>query len=232
MKNTCKLLIYKENSIKQFGFHLLFLLIFIGSLTISLAAQSVAVYSDEWGHQPDGSEDLQIVGSGVTEASYYSFGFSYGVEVTLTSPTGVATTQMSSWYPTYATTEIWTPWNSWYGTWYISTRHITWNWYQNWFYNYYSSYSGPLTYIGIYELGYKDGTSLRAETCRYDICNSYTNSSCYYWLTRSSAIINYPGIDPDRCPLGLLRLLNKSSFLGVTYCTVYSDLTYTRNFCQ
>ncbi len=171
----------------------------------------------------------------MTEASYYSFGFSYGVEVTLTSPTGAATTQMSNWYPTYASYEIWMPWNYWYGTWFVSTRHITWNWYQNWFYNYYSSYSGPVTNIGFNELGYKDGDDPVAGRCTYSICDSYRSNSCFFRLTRSTATVNNPNSGPGSCPLGLLRLLDRTTVFGTTvYCTVRpnSDQFYRGNFCQ
>jgi len=100
---------------RRSGLCAVFLLVVLGSITSAFSQQmgSYAAYSDSW--VDDSNPDaITIVGTGATQDSQNSYGHTYWVVTTLTSPSGRTTTATSSQtngYSAYTAVETVLPWD-------------------------------------------------------------------------------------------------------------------------
>lgn len=198
-----------------------------------------AQYSDQWGNDYN-EETFQVVGAGITENNYASFGFTYGIQTTLTDPNNNNWLTTSSWGSTYARAEVFTIWNGIFGNWVVYSTHTTWNWYQNWMYSTGStSYNSGAGLVGediqIFQLDPAAGPTGRIDPdkCRYEVCGWSANGVCFYnvtvWDPWHRTYNDGGGV--SQCRVGLWERWEEVEFLWGIRC-VRVDQHQTDKYCH
>ena len=226
-----------QGRVKVVGLQLVLALLFVGAAAVAASGQSQINYSDEWGDD-SADQDIKVVGAGLTEASYYSFGFAYYVVTEVRSPTGQVFTATSSAGSTYSRIETWVWWNWVWGWWYVYSSHWVWNYYQNYRYvsnytnfgnDWFNSGSDKLEYYNDDPNPVSAGGFDGGRYCSYQICPENTNNEC---ASGRRAILRDDGRSgTEQCKAGYIRWFNIVGVGPAKFCRESDRMAITYDPC-
>jgi hypothetical protein len=195
------------------------------TLTLTSPAYGQIVYSDMWADDTDAENgNLYIVGSGVTEDSYNSYGHEYSATMTLSGPNGSQVTQAAEGRGLYVTARaedalLWDP--DFPGSFFIVSSHVTYcPIYSMGGWESFSYVQGDFSADGENTLYYKEDGLLTPNTCAYHLCPWEEDKYCYTRSRGSQTHARKPSSEPGDGPC--------YTFLAVTYLLV--PIPYTTSY--